>query len=530
MAASKLAEAVEDEISCPICFEDFEEPKCLPNCAHNVCQHCLEGMVKKKKKTIKCPVCRVESVIPNGGVASFPKNHLLVRLIERTPGRKEKKSMKQALENCKTKTDGAKRDLKEMEDSFAAAKIQAEKIKQKIKSLAENVVLMVREQEQKILGEIDVKFSQNMEVFATHKLNTLKLCGDASSCMETVQEVLQNAETRDLKDFSGALVKKLNDFSKSLDTRMFWANSEFKQSFDISLTDTASVEKFIEDECSLGKFNTGQATAVTARLIEYSMSGSMIQTVDGSFGGISKFSPFSVAVSRITGHFVVLDLDEEMKYVHIFMDNGEPFNKFCITCGDPWDLAVTSDNEIVVLDRGSNRLLHYNMNGNIKVKKASVSSSARNLKFSSLSIDIHERFIISSCPCFNETKADTLPCILVYSPLGVLMLSFGKKVLSSPEKAVSFNDKFFVADSGRKSVVVFDKFGNFFKEIGKSQLNIPSSIAADYTTGQFLVSDSGNSTVQIYSQAGDLLLRFQTEHAPVGVAVTKDYDHLLICF
>ena len=76
--------AVELEISCPICLEDFEEPKCLPNCAHNVCQHCLEGMLRKKTDFVECPVCRIESAIPQGGIAAFPKNHLIVRLIDHT--------------------------------------------------------------------------------------------------------------------------------------------------------------------------------------------------------------------------------------------------------------------------------------------------------------------------------------------------------------------------------------------------------------------------------------------------------------
>ena len=57
--------AVEHEISCPICYEDFREPKCLPNCAHNVCQQCLQRMKRKRKKVLECPVCRVESAIPN---------------------------------------------------------------------------------------------------------------------------------------------------------------------------------------------------------------------------------------------------------------------------------------------------------------------------------------------------------------------------------------------------------------------------------------------------------------------------------
>ena len=40
--ADHLAEFVGNEIDCPVCLEVFDEPKCLPNCAHNVCVNVLE--------------------------------------------------------------------------------------------------------------------------------------------------------------------------------------------------------------------------------------------------------------------------------------------------------------------------------------------------------------------------------------------------------------------------------------------------------------------------------------------------------
>ena len=545
-----MVAAVEHEISCPICLDDFEEPKCLPSCAHNVCQHCLEGMVKRKDK-IECPVCRVESIIPQGGVAAFPKNHLLVRLIERTPGRKEKESMKQALKNCSGKLQGAKGALKEMGDRFAMAENKAEQVKLKIRSLAENIVAVVREQERRMFDEIDVKLGQTIidETFEKHKSNMEKLCENASCCMQTVQDILQKGKQSDFKYLSEALVEELKDFSESLERRITWANWEFTAPFNVSLTGTESAEKFIEDEYSLGKLtiNTGEpltpqnvlspsvksvgkGSPVTSRVQEYSKSGTLIQSLDNSLSRVAQFTPFSVAVSRNSGDFVVLDVDKEMQHVLIFNEKGEPLKKFQIKSSDPWDLAVLNDIEIVVLNRESNHLQHYDMNGNERRTKKTFCVPNRNVKFSSLSVDIQGRFIISSCPCYNETNSETVPCVLVYNPLGKLTLSFGEDFLSSPEKAVFLNRKFFVADSGHKCVIVFNKNGDFLEQIESSQLEIPSSIAADYNNGHLVVSDSGNSTIQIYSQAGKLLNHFQTEHAPIGVAFTRNYKNLLICF
>ena len=545
---NEVIAAVEHEISCPVCLDDFEEPKCLPNCAHNVCQHCLEGMVKNRQSSIECPVCRIESVIPNGGVAAFPKNHLLVRLIERTPGRKEKEAIKEALKTCKGKLESAEAALKEMEGRYATSRSQAEQIKEKIKSIAENVVTMVREQETKMLGEIDQKLSQNRNegTFETHKSNTSELCENASSCIRTVEDILQNGEPSDLKDLKDALIEDLNEFSESLESRVFWANAEFTQAFDVSLTNTDTIDKFLQEECLLGNLtiNTGSgsapedaptasvilgvciATPVVQQSIDYSMSGSLIQTVDSSSCGLAKFTPFSVAVSRNSGHFVALD--EEMKHVHIFNEEGEPLKKFRIMYGDLWDIGVSNENEIVVVNRESNRLLHYDMNGNFK--KKFVTAPKDNVKFTSLSVDIHGRFIVSSSPCYSESQEDTMPQILVYNPSGKLTLSFGNDRLSSPEKAVFLNGKFFVVDPGSECIVVFDKNGDFLEEIAKGCVDHPCSIVADNTNGNLVVCDRGNSTVQIYSEAGCLLHRFRTEHIPLQVAFTKNYKNLLICF
>ena len=551
MAASvqnDVVAAVEHEISCPVCLDDFEEPKCLPNCAHNVCQHCLEGMVKKRQSSIECPVCRIESVIPNGGVAAFPKNHLLVRLIERTPGRKEKEAIKEALKNCKGKLEGVETALKEMEDRYETSRNQAEQIKQKIKSMAESVVTMVREQEIQMLSEIDQKLSQNRNegTFEMHKSNTSGLCENASSCIQTVEDILQNGVASDLKDLKEALIEELNEFSESLESRMFWANCEFTHPFDVSLVNTECVDKFIKERCLLGSLtiNTESAslpediptasafsglciaTPVIQKNIDFSMCGSLIQTVDSSSCGVVNFTPFSVAVSRSTGHFVALD--EEMKHVHVFNEEGEPLKKFRIMYGDLWDIGVSNDNEIVVLNRESNRVLHYDMNGNFR--KKFVTAPTENVKFTSLSVDMHGRFIISSSPCYTETQEDTIPHILVYNPSGKLTLSFGDDRLSSPEKAVFLNGKFFVVDHGSECIMVFNKSGNFLEEIGKGRMEHPCSIAADYTNGSLAVSDRGNSTIQIYSQDGHLLHCFRTEHIPLQLAFTKNYKNLLVCF
>ena len=72
----------------------------------------------------------------------------------------------------------------------------------------------------------------------------------------------------------------------------------------------------------------------------------------------------------------------------------------------------------------------------------------------------------------------------------------GEGILVTPEKAVSLNGKYFVADSSKQSVIVFNKKGCVIRTIRGLQPAIPSCIAVDYSKQLLLVSDSGNSTIK----------------------------------
>ena len=85
MAAS-LIRALDDELSCPVCFEPFVDPntpKNLPGCGHVLCEVCLNDMAAGKSRNIECPECRKPVIIPREGVAAFPTNFRLRNLAEK---------------------------------------------------------------------------------------------------------------------------------------------------------------------------------------------------------------------------------------------------------------------------------------------------------------------------------------------------------------------------------------------------------------------------------------------------------------
>ena len=71
MASGGRVEEIPDELSCPVCLSEFDQPKVLP-CNHVFCKGCLEQWMDKNKLT--CPICRIESVFDKAfGIARLPE-------------------------------------------------------------------------------------------------------------------------------------------------------------------------------------------------------------------------------------------------------------------------------------------------------------------------------------------------------------------------------------------------------------------------------------------------------------------------
>ncbi|KAJ8304880.1 hypothetical protein KUTeg_018463 [Tegillarca granosa] len=97
--ATAATDEVESIIKCPICFETYKSPKCLP-CSHTTCETCLSQYITSvfkttntdvnKPKTFPCPICRTEvpisdpSLSPQGIAAKIPGNHLIVTLLDQS--------------------------------------------------------------------------------------------------------------------------------------------------------------------------------------------------------------------------------------------------------------------------------------------------------------------------------------------------------------------------------------------------------------------------------------------------------------
>ena len=81
---SDALKKLEEQLTCPICLDDYTDPKTLL-CLHSFCHQCLEGLpldLQGNKLFLLCPTCRTPTELPEAGVAGFPKAFFLNNLTE----------------------------------------------------------------------------------------------------------------------------------------------------------------------------------------------------------------------------------------------------------------------------------------------------------------------------------------------------------------------------------------------------------------------------------------------------------------
>ena len=83
-SASDLKERVRDIVKCPICLEDYKDPRSLP-CLHTFCFRCIEDFAANHQLqagSLACPICRKKFTLGDQGVAGLPSNFVIADLLD----------------------------------------------------------------------------------------------------------------------------------------------------------------------------------------------------------------------------------------------------------------------------------------------------------------------------------------------------------------------------------------------------------------------------------------------------------------
>ncbi|XP_022786500.1 tripartite motif-containing protein 2-like [Stylophora pistillata] len=523
----KVLSIMGDETTCPVCLEEFQEPKCLPSCAHNVCERCLQNMVRRNSITISCPQCREESFLPPLGVSAFPTNHLLLRLIDNTPARKEKKAVAEAMKFCKEQVEAAEKAIKDMEDCYNKANEQSQAKRCEINKMADTLIQLINDKRKILLAQLDDFMTENYDTDSLRKEreDVSDLFQKARSSIQLANEILREDEIGRILKSGDVLVEQLKEISSTLDTRALEARKlstqveiyynhiqvleSHEKCVEMLGTLTMSATKYIHDGASVG-------------LIDYGRCGEVTQTIETSFFA------FAIAVSSVSGDIAVLD--EEERHVHVFSSQLDYLASFRIRYGDLWDITFSKDDEIIVVNRECNRLLHYDKEGTF-IKKY-VKAPNESVKFTRISTDGSGRLLVTSSPrdCCDEPEDEVQSCILVYSHDRRFLLSFGEDKLACPQDVACHQGKFFVTDGDLECIMVFDSNGKFLLDFGNRDLLDPVGITVDVINNVILVCDCSKNSIVAFKPDGEVISRIETAEEPAHVVLSACGTSLVVCF
>ena len=78
--ASRSTVPVQNLISCAICLEHFDDPRCLP-CSHTYCLQCIQKIASSNKGQFECPL-RDGTIIDQSCINSLPLNRVVRDIVE----------------------------------------------------------------------------------------------------------------------------------------------------------------------------------------------------------------------------------------------------------------------------------------------------------------------------------------------------------------------------------------------------------------------------------------------------------------
>ncbi|KAK7479335.1 hypothetical protein BaRGS_00029413 [Batillaria attramentaria] len=87
MDGDKVERLRERLLQCPVCMDEFRDPRLLP-CHHTMCTDCIQNLLLTSTtgRMFRCPQCRRDVCVPRGGVAELPVNFFVRSLQDELGG------------------------------------------------------------------------------------------------------------------------------------------------------------------------------------------------------------------------------------------------------------------------------------------------------------------------------------------------------------------------------------------------------------------------------------------------------------
>lgn len=527
-----MARVLEEELKCPVCLEEFVEPKSL-NCSHTVCKYCLSNIAQHTdwnarnphQSYVRCPTCRFNTEIDfPGGIDKLPTNYIVTTLISGKGRVKEIKDVEDRLNKCKQALQVRQDLLTKIMDLSESLGHRRQQVEGDIRQTAERIVQMVRTSEEELIQEVNLAVARQQRELKQQREVMQNLIAHANDIIQSVEQQINSLPTRKLIEDKSSVLSQLRDIDaiglaleiQEMDSIAFIPN--------MSITESEQLTKL--GKLVVGSEQDPDGSAISLTVADYSKDEIQTHAFGMAGSDEGEFNlPWGVAI-RDDGCIAVADhansriqiFDHQGTFLHVL--TSDESERIRLPTGIDFDL----DHNLVTFDGESHKVKVLDSAGRL-IRNMS-SKTELGSRVEGISVDTEGRIIITDASNGR---------VLVFHHSGHLCLEFGasgKNKLERPSSAVFHQGRFIVSDTFNHCLKVYNRYGVFLQQIGRpgkepGQFRQPRGLTVDLA-GNILVCDSGNRRVQILDCNGNFARSFgcfgsEGDHfcMPYAIAVGK---------
>ena len=521
------------ELACPVCLEEFHEPKILPACRHSVCKLCLEKIVDRiVPSTIQCPVCRGESILEDPEVTQLETNVKLVGELKKMNLEKEKDEICRNIESAVARVTSLEKLLGDFDAVKKRRMENADKAKNEVKLATSRLINAIQRNESVLCTQLESEKKRQLDLFDARRSEVEALLARTRSFVSAAKGALERDEISEFKHWNlaeGDLVQK-----RSHEELICYASMEIQFNSNEALMVKLG-------EAGLGSISVRDYAAAKVAFYNGSVPLSpiprpveVLRTITPPELGFESFSPLTIAAD---GKNRLAVSDPSNNNVLLFDRQGSLVRRILSPTAIPmlFSGVAFGKDKTTLIAVNAGRDVHY-----INVEEGTFQVTYKgnptsDLKYCFLTTDTDGRILLTCEPATKNSR----PCVVVYSdkPFGKPDLTFGhgsgEGSLLFPFKAWRLEDEYFVADMEKGCVMVYDLEGVFRRHFGGKEakidapgipgrLMLPTGMAPHPDNNTIFVCDWGSSTVQIYTRDGAFTDVFPVGGRPTDIAIFDD--------
>ena len=522
---------------------------------------CPKELHEKGVFKFYCKVCEVPAC-PT--CVTLEHNRHDVEHLE-TATRAVKDNIATQLDTIKTSCQAMVTYIREVEEESRITERRSQTVKEQIQQTVQTMISTLRQQERKVVTEVDNQTKEALEKFAKDKAKFQDQLKQGEKIVTQVECLLGRSGGVELVRAKSSLNDLFRELSPSPNVQawscegrslatVFLENQTLLHSLQTSgigrLDKTAvqvihcTVEqrneaiagletrlelitrRLDEEQCYFSYFPADRVTVKVASTQNGTLAGDM-QIKDRNNGRYEvSCIPKEAGEHQLTA---VINGQEFIEFPKITVSKRsfKPVGYLALGSIDsaclsrPWGLATNDSNEILLSDMGNNRILVLNEKGEF------IRSFGQHVSYPTGLISDNTGRIFVTNRGHNK--------ILLFNQSGEYVSTLNKPGSLIEARGISLDSQgnIIVCDAGDKCVKVFSPNGNILKTMGKGCLSRPLGCLC--YEGKIFVSDSDIHVIKVYNSKGKFLYefgRYGTKdgdlNQPVCLAVDKT-GHLLVC-